>query len=84
MIRLSIGLEALDDILWDIDQALEKAQRMMRYAAQFRGRGWASSSRWRCSRRRSLLHGFVPPIDDRSPYVLSHVGVMTIGVHRSR
>jgi O-acetylhomoserine (thiol)-lyase len=25
MIRLSIGLEALDDILWDIDQALEKA-----------------------------------------------------------
>ena len=33
MIRLSIGLESLDDILWDIDQALEKAQRMMRYAA---------------------------------------------------
>jgi O-acetylhomoserine (thiol)-lyase len=26
MIRLSIGLETLDDILWDIDQALEKAQ----------------------------------------------------------
>ncbi|MEO6929172.1 MAG: O-acetylhomoserine aminocarboxypropyltransferase/cysteine synthase family protein [Casimicrobiaceae bacterium] len=26
MIRLSIGLEALDDILWDIDQALEKAK----------------------------------------------------------
>ncbi|MFI4902863.1 MAG: O-acetylhomoserine aminocarboxypropyltransferase/cysteine synthase family protein [Burkholderiales bacterium] len=25
MIRLSIGLEALDDILWDIDQALTKA-----------------------------------------------------------
>jgi O-acetylhomoserine (thiol)-lyase len=25
MIRLSIGLESLDDILWDIDQALEKA-----------------------------------------------------------
>jgi O-acetylhomoserine (thiol)-lyase len=25
MIRLSIGLETLDDILWDIDQALEKA-----------------------------------------------------------
>jgi len=25
MIRLSIGLEALDDILWDIDQALEKS-----------------------------------------------------------
>jgi O-acetylhomoserine (thiol)-lyase len=24
MIRLSIGLESLDDILWDIDQALEK------------------------------------------------------------
>jgi O-acetylhomoserine (thiol)-lyase len=27
MIRLSIGLEAIDDILWDLDQALEKAQR---------------------------------------------------------
>ena len=26
MIRLSIGLESLDDILWDIDQALEKSQ----------------------------------------------------------
>jgi O-acetylhomoserine (thiol)-lyase len=26
MIRLSIGLETLDDILWDIDQALEKAK----------------------------------------------------------
>ena len=24
LIRLSIGLESLDDILWDIDQALEK------------------------------------------------------------
>jgi O-acetylhomoserine (thiol)-lyase len=27
MIRLSIGLETLDDILWDLDQALEKSQR---------------------------------------------------------
>jgi O-acetylhomoserine (thiol)-lyase len=27
MIRLSIGLETLDDILWDVDQALEKSQR---------------------------------------------------------
>ena len=26
MIRLSIGLETLEDILWDIDQALEKSQ----------------------------------------------------------
>ena len=25
MIRLSVGLESLDDILWDIDQALMKA-----------------------------------------------------------
>jgi O-acetylhomoserine (thiol)-lyase len=25
MIRLSVGLETLDDILWDIDQALEVA-----------------------------------------------------------
>jgi O-acetylhomoserine (thiol)-lyase len=25
MIRLSVGLESLDDILWDIDQALEKS-----------------------------------------------------------
>jgi O-acetylhomoserine (thiol)-lyase len=27
MIRLSIGLEEIDDILWDIDQALQAAQR---------------------------------------------------------
>ncbi|HJZ98131.1 MAG TPA: PLP-dependent transferase, partial [Candidatus Solibacter sp.] len=27
MVRLSIGIETLDDILWDIDQALEKSQR---------------------------------------------------------
>ena len=27
MIRLSIGLETIDDILWDIDQALDKAVR---------------------------------------------------------
>jgi len=27
MIRLSVGLEALDDIEWDIDQALEQSQR---------------------------------------------------------
>jgi O-acetylhomoserine (thiol)-lyase len=27
MIRLSVGLEALDDILWDLDQAMEKSQR---------------------------------------------------------
>ena len=27
MIRLSVGLESLDDILWDLDQALEKAQQ---------------------------------------------------------
>ena len=26
MIRLSIGLEKLDDILWDIDQALSKSK----------------------------------------------------------
>jgi O-acetylhomoserine (thiol)-lyase len=25
MIRISVGLETLDDILWDIDQALAKA-----------------------------------------------------------
>jgi len=25
MIRLSVGLESIDDLLWDIDQALEKA-----------------------------------------------------------
>jgi O-acetylhomoserine (thiol)-lyase len=25
MIRLSVGLETLDDILWDIEQALAKA-----------------------------------------------------------
>lgn len=27
MVRLSVGLETLDDILWDIDQALAKSQR---------------------------------------------------------
>ena len=27
MIRLSVGLETLDDILWDLDQALLKAQQ---------------------------------------------------------
>ena len=26
MIRMSVGLETLDDILWDIDQALSKSQ----------------------------------------------------------
>jgi O-acetylhomoserine (thiol)-lyase len=26
MIRLSVGLEDLDDILWDLDQALVKSQ----------------------------------------------------------
>ena len=26
MIRLSVGLETLDDILWDLDQALSKAR----------------------------------------------------------
>ena len=25
MVRLSIGLESLDDIVWDLDQALAKA-----------------------------------------------------------
>ncbi len=27
MIRLSVGLESLDDILWDLDQALASSQR---------------------------------------------------------
>jgi O-acetylhomoserine (thiol)-lyase len=27
MVRLSIGLEDLDDILWDLHQALEASQR---------------------------------------------------------
>ena len=26
MIRLSIGIEDVDDIIWDLDQALEKSQ----------------------------------------------------------
>jgi O-acetylhomoserine (thiol)-lyase len=26
MIRISVGLETLDDILWDLDQALRAAQ----------------------------------------------------------
>jgi O-acetylhomoserine (thiol)-lyase len=32
MIRLSVGLETLDDILWDIDQALAKSQRKLKVA----------------------------------------------------
>lgn len=32
MIRLSVGLETLDDILWDIDQALAKSQSKLRVA----------------------------------------------------
>jgi len=27
MIRISVGLETPDDILWDIDQALEQSQQ---------------------------------------------------------
>jgi O-acetylhomoserine (thiol)-lyase len=27
MIRLSVGLESLDDIMWDLDQALRHSQR---------------------------------------------------------
>ena len=27
MIRISVGLETIDDILWDLDQALEKSQK---------------------------------------------------------
>jgi O-acetylhomoserine (thiol)-lyase len=26
MVRMSVGIETLDDILWDIDQALEASQ----------------------------------------------------------
>ncbi|HAU10866.1 MAG TPA: hypothetical protein DCS41_05330, partial [Gammaproteobacteria bacterium] len=26
MVRISVGLETLDDILWDIDQALAKSR----------------------------------------------------------
>ncbi len=32
MVRLSVGLETLDDILWDIDQALAKSQAKLRVA----------------------------------------------------
>jgi O-acetylhomoserine/O-acetylserine sulfhydrylase-like pyridoxal-dependent enzyme len=27
MVRISVGLETLDDILWDIDQALGSSQK---------------------------------------------------------
>ena len=27
MIRLSVGIETLDDILWDLDQALDRSER---------------------------------------------------------
>jgi O-acetylhomoserine/O-acetylserine sulfhydrylase-like pyridoxal-dependent enzyme len=26
MVRLSVGIEEIDDILWDLDQGLKKAQ----------------------------------------------------------
>jgi O-acetylhomoserine/O-acetylserine sulfhydrylase-like pyridoxal-dependent enzyme len=28
MVRISVGLETLDDILWDIDQALTSSQKV--------------------------------------------------------
>ena len=34
MVRLSIGLEDLDDILWDLDQALEASQGGADHAAR--------------------------------------------------
>ncbi|MFQ6022453.1 MAG: O-acetylhomoserine aminocarboxypropyltransferase/cysteine synthase family protein [Acidiferrobacterales bacterium] len=33
MIRISVGLETLDDILWDMDQALEKSQSKLQVAS---------------------------------------------------
>jgi O-acetylhomoserine (thiol)-lyase len=27
MVRLSVGLEDIEDIIWDLDQALEKSQK---------------------------------------------------------
>jgi len=27
MIRISVGIESIDDILWDIDQALEESSK---------------------------------------------------------
>jgi hypothetical protein len=33
MIRLSIGIEDIDDIVWDLDQALDKSQRAGERAA---------------------------------------------------
>lgn len=32
MIRISVGIEALDDILWDLDQALQKSQDKLQIA----------------------------------------------------
>ena len=34
MVRLSVGIESLDDILWDLDQALEKAAGKTRVAVK--------------------------------------------------
>jgi O-acetylhomoserine (thiol)-lyase len=38
MIRLSIGLETIDDILWDLDRALRASQRLATLAPSARGR----------------------------------------------
>ncbi|MGI9332373.1 MAG: O-acetylhomoserine aminocarboxypropyltransferase/cysteine synthase family protein, partial [Gammaproteobacteria bacterium] len=34
MIRISVGLESIDDLLWDIDQALDRAQGRLSVAAE--------------------------------------------------
>jgi hypothetical protein len=33
MIRISVGLESIDDILWDLDQALRASQEIGRSAS---------------------------------------------------
>jgi O-acetylhomoserine (thiol)-lyase len=38
MIRLSIGLETIDDILWDLDRALRASQRVAPARRQAAGR----------------------------------------------
>ena len=79
MIRLSIGLESLDDILWDIDQALDASRSHDPLSRRSRGRGPAfAASRSRSSRRRSLLRWLAsqPPLAGTA----WRIAVVTLGV----
>ena len=63
MIRLSVGLESLDDILWDIDQALEQARSddALRRSAVAVGRP-ARCARARSAQELAVAHARRPAV----------------------